>query len=201
MSVFGIPAANQELQRRRQVAQDQHGRRFFYFADKKSGDACTQFSPMFQAPWYPDQYAIRVVPDQAGRVEIDYDLIIRTRREERARYDIRVIEMANRFNVPNYDPKTDKPTAQMAHELGAPPLDDTIPRAARAGNKFVLGLRPYNPDKYPADVKLADALAIELPPRRALVDAAADAEEFADEDEIELEEPTRGRKRSRQTVG
>jgi hypothetical protein len=121
-------------------------------------------------------------------------------------YRTRSIEMANRFNVPDFDPDRDQPTAQMRHELGEPPLTDLIPRAANSGkgkgNGFILGTRPFDPNKA-GDVELAKALAREYPPRPTLVDEAADAALFADDDEDEVQEPPRrkaGKKQTREPV-
>ena len=185
---------NQEKMRRKQIAADQHGRKWFFWADKTSGDACTPFEPQFRAPWVPDQYAIRVVHDEPGRVTIDYDLMIRTRREEDARWRQREIEMANRFNVKDYEPG--HPTAQMRHELGPDPVSDVLPRAAKAGNGWILGTRAHDANK-PGDLTLAEALAREYPIRATVADATEDELEFGDEEAETEEQESRPRRKNR----
>lgn len=195
---IGIPAINQEKQRRHQQAFDQHGRKWTYHLDIKSGGACTPFYPAFNAPWLPDQRCIRIERDRPGALVIDYDQQVLQLRNAKTEYRTLLIRAANHFNVPNWNPDTDVPTAQMRNDIGEPPLPVEPVLAARKGNGFVLGLRPYDGNK-PGDVKLADALARWTAPARGIAAIGDEGEEFADEDEIE--EPTRGRKRSRQPVG
>lgn len=201
---LGIPALNQAAGRRHQVAFDQHGRKWSFWVDKKTGFSCTTPSPQFRAPWYPPSDIIRIDPETPGAVKIDYDPLLLQRREAHAAFRRLMIQAANHFNVPNWNPDRDAPTAQMKNDIGNPPLPIEPVLAAKAGNKFVLGLRPYQPEKYPADVKLAEALAIESAPPRGIDAIPADAiAQFADDvaDEAEALETPRGRKRSRQPVG
>ena len=197
---IGIPALNQEKQRRFQQAFDQHGRKWTFFLDIKSGGACTPFRPAFNAPWLPDQRCIKILRDRPGALDINYDEQILALKNAKAEYRQLMIRAANFFNVPNWNPDTDVPTAQMRNDIGEPPLPVEPVLAAKKGNGFVLGLRGFDPNK-PGDVKLSEALVRWTAPPRGIDAIGNEGDEFADEPVDEIEEPTRGRKRSRQPVG
>ncbi len=90
--------------------------------------------------------------------------------------------MADHFNVPNFDPENPEAyTAQMKRELGKGPLPIEPILAAKGGNGFVLGLRPFEP-KRAADVKIQLALeAYKLVPKKDDGAEFADVSEFVEE--------------------
>jgi len=185
--------------RRFQRATDQHGRKWNFFMDIKAGDACTPFRPEFLAPWYPDQRCIRVDPEARGAVNIDYDEQLRPLRVAHTDYRRLMIQAANFFNVKDFNPDRDEPTAQMKHDIGIPPLPLEPLLAAKKDNLFILGKRPYDANR-PGDVKLAEALhRWTAVASEVLVeeDASVFAEEYETVEEMEVPPRPKARKQSR----
>jgi len=201
VSATGIPALNQAKMRRHQSAFDQHGRKWSFWIDIKAGDACSPFRAEFQAPWYPDQRNIRVLQDRPGSVYIDYEEQLRGLVTARRAYRQLLIQAGAYFD-PNWNIERDEPTVKMLNDIGQGPLPDAPVRAAKAGNGFILGLRPFDPNRG-GDVKLAEALVKWNAVEQAVTDDM-DVAEFADEQQDPADEqvtvvaearPPRARKR------
>jgi hypothetical protein len=162
------------------VYTDQHGREWEGWGDVKAKlHPTTTLKPLFDAPWLPDQRLMTFSQRKPGEFVINYEAILAEgARAHEARRDL-VLQVADHFNVPGFDPDTDQPTAQMRRELGEGPLPLDPIVAALQGNKYVLGLRPFDA-KRPGDVKLKAALAhYAVKPRVALEPEFA--EDYTDE--------------------
>jgi hypothetical protein len=164
------------------VYTDQHGREWEGWGDIKAKlHPTSTLRPLFDAPWVPDQRYMTFSQRKPGEFEINYDAILgEIRRAHEARRD-HVLKVADHFNVAGFDPDTDEPTAQMKRELGEAPLPIDPVLAAKAGNGFILGSRPFDANR-PADVKLKTALAFYQVKRRVVDEGTEFADqEFADE--------------------
>lgn len=163
---------------------DQHGRIWFGFGDIKAKlHPATPLTPMgWEAPWYPNQAFARFGPKNPNTFTWDYDGMLAAGLEAEQRYRDLLFAAATHFNVPNFDPASDEPTAQMKRDVGEPPLPLDPIRAAKQGNGYILGLRPFD-ERRPGDVKLKAALErYQVNTHRVeLDDEFADGEEFADE--------------------
>lgn len=166
------------------VYTDQHGREWEGWGDVKAKlHPTSPLRLLVDAPWIPPQSSMRFSQRKPGEFVIEYDaLIAEHRRAEQARADL-TLEVATHYNVPNFDPDDPEAfTAQMKRELGKGPLPIEPLLAARAGNGYVLGLRPFD-EKRPGDVRLKAALEV----WNARTKVNMDGGEFADEEFAEPE--------------
>lgn len=175
---------SQASQREHMEYFDQHGRKWYGWGDVKAKlHPASHLTPAFNAPWLPNQGYARFGIKNPTRFTWDYDAMLADgRKAEKERRDLEFAAAAH-FNVPNWNPDRDPPTPQMLRDIGPGPLPLDPVRAARAGNGFILGLRPFDPSR-PGDVKLAAALAmLEVNTHRNDND-----DEFADDDVSEFAE-------------
>lgn len=174
---------------------DQHGREWVASGDVKAKlHPCSPLRPNFRAPWYPPTSIahFKFGLKNPTQFRIDYDGMLADARLALALRKELLFQAASHFNVPNYDPDTTPATAQMLRDVGpeAPSIVDLV-RACKAANGFILGSRPFDPNK-PGDVKLNDAIqALEV--KRGSGDDNPD--EFSDDEFAEEVEAPRKRGR------
>jgi hypothetical protein len=130
------------------VFTDQHGRKWEAVIEKNTGHPCSHVRPRFTAPYLPDQQYLTFDAHERSTLVIDYDRAIADRRDARKTYD----EMLYQFALGTYGdqaakylPPEGKPTEAMRRYVGATPPAPEIPEAAKAGNKWVLGLTDVKP--------------------------------------------------------
>lgn len=187
---------SQASQREHMTYTDQHGRTWEAYGDVKAKlHPASPLMPKFAAPWYPNQRYAQFGTKNPTQFTWDYEAMLSDAIEAHTRYRDLLLQAATHYNVPNWDPATQEPTAQMKRDVGQPPLPIDPIRAARAGNGYILGLRPFDPAR-PGDVKLRAALVQYEALSRALL---GDAREFADDTEF-ADEPVRRRRREVETV-
>ncbi len=192
---FLMTGWSQAQQREAMEYRDQHDRVWFAWGAVKAHlHPASPLSPQFQAPWYPDPGFFEFIPKKPGQFRINYDAMVSAGRAANRAYRDLKMKAAAHFNVPNYDPDTDQPTAQMVHDIGPEPLPLDPILAARAGNGYVLGLRDFDPKK-PGDVKIREALKRWYPAQPEDREGAEFADAEFSEAESEAILATRGRKR------
>lgn len=129
-------AKDQADGRRNGVVRDQHEREYFVVIEKATGDPCCAFQPKYEAPLYPEMGYCRVRKDEPNRFDIQYEAWIQ---DLRAAHQERRREEA-RFRAQRV---TDDVIAEM---LGPPPRPAAPVIAAKQGNRYVLGLRMFDPN-------------------------------------------------------
>ena len=171
---------SQAEQREFMTYTDQHGREWEAWGDVKAKlHPASPLLPRFNAPWLPSPHFARFGAKNPYLLTWDYDAMLADGMLAHEKYRQLTIDAASHFNVPNFDPENPaSTTAQMKRDIGDPPLPIDPIRAAKAGNGFILGLRPFDPER-PGDVKLK--LALEKFERKVF---AVDVSEFADDQEF-----------------
>lgn len=158
--------------RRCGVLRDQHDREYLAVIEKSTGDPCGPLQPKYDAPLYPEQAYCRVRVNEPSRFDIQYEAWIR---DLRAAHQERRREEA-RFRAQRV---SDDVIAEM---LGPLPRPVAPVLAAKQGNRYVLGLRLFDPHN-PKDRVLQEALATWVSP------AAPPDEDFGDEAFRDVEAP------------
>lgn len=148
----------QAKQRRYQHYQDQHGRQWGANIDIRNGHPVSQMEAKFVAPWYPEQQAVKILPDSAGmpwRVEVRYDDMIAQLTRAHTSYLDRMHTIGLELHGQAYDPE--HPTVLLRQRVGAPPKAVAPYAMARDGNAFLLGLAPFD-ETDPSHVAAAEAI-------------------------------------------
>jgi hypothetical protein len=184
---------SQEERRRMGFPRDQHGRKWEAVYDIIANAPCSALIPhRWSAPWLPpDAYFVfSSDPARDREVVIDYDRLVRDRQAARAEYD-RALKAEARKHGPSAHAMLEahtlpdgrkSPHPLLLEEVGPPPLSDVFARAARAGNKWVLGLRRPDGSAYPVTPWAEPHLHELDDPYANTVDAEADdaADAFPD---------------------
>jgi hypothetical protein len=124
--------------RRPQYMNDQHGRRWFADIEKRSGYPTGVIRPRFDAPWYPDQSALKIDPDTPNDIRIDYDALLAERLEGHREYHARAVEesASRRWTVPD-EGETYSKELQLIVGKPPQPLEPIV--AAMQLNSWILG--------------------------------------------------------------
>ena len=173
-------AWDQQQERRAGFFRDQHGRKYSAQIDKGTGDPVgflTMVEP-YGAPINPvnDPETWRCVPEEPGIIEVLYD-----RWEAKCEEATKLFQAEERrIALSLYGDKAmealESPTPALRRLTGIAPLSPLVIRAMRGGsketppskrnpNKYVLGLRPFDPEN-PIDVKIRAALHQDVDPVR-----------------------------------
>lgn len=139
------PMTGQPAQRRPALFKDQHGRTWFTIIDKRTGHPVDTMEPKFEAPWYPHQSYVRVLPDSLARpneVQIHYEEAIADLERAHANYQQALLNAGIELHGQMFDET--KPSLAVLHRVGKPPKPVAPYRAAQAGNTWILGLEPFD---------------------------------------------------------
>ena len=130
---------SQAKERRYQRMIDQHGRRWGADVEIKSGYPTGLIRPEFSAPFLPDQKYLTMNPEDMQDLQIDYERMLRDRREAHETYRR---EIARVCNVRGWDVPEDGAELpfQVTEIVGPPPEPVEPVLAAMQGNSYVLGL-------------------------------------------------------------
>src|SRR5690349_11061625 len=129
---------SQANDRRPQFMNDQHGRRWFADIEKRSGYPTGAIRPRFDAPWYPEQSALKVDPDRPMELRIDYDALLAERLEAHREFHQRAVEesASRRWPVPAEGETYSK---ELQLIVGKPPAPVEPIVAAMQENSWILG--------------------------------------------------------------
>lgn len=118
---------------------DPHGRKWWCMYDKRAGGPVGSFEPDgWTAPFMPPQQYL--VPDDEEHVlHIDYDRMLADNRVAHRSYRQQGVQLCAKLNLPVPKDGAAFPP-QVVQEIGEPPISPLPWRAARAGNRFALGL-------------------------------------------------------------
>jgi len=187
--------------RRPQTMVDQHGRKWFADIEKRSGYPVGPIRNRFDAPWLPDQAALRISPEEPNHIFIDYDWMLSQRQEAHRDYHARAVEesASRRWDVPK-DGTTYSRELQLI--VGKPPKPIEPIVAAMQGNKWILGLTTKVDERLTPFIETATAAREEmlrsLPDFRD-VDPYGDLEEAHDPDALGGQSAPVRRRRRRTT--
>lgn len=180
---------------------DQHGRRWFADIEKRSGFPVGPIRARFDAPWFPDQGALRISLEEPNRIFIDYEWLLSQRQEAHNDYHQKAVEesAARQWDVPERGQPYSR-NLQMI--VGKPPAPIEPVVAAMQGNRWILGLTkvvdqrltPFITDPHAK----REQLIAELPDFRD-VDPYGDLEEAYDPEALGGQ-TTPVRRRKRRTV-
>lgn len=146
----GIPAelGVQQKQRRGQEYTDQHGRTWWANIEIRTGHPTGgPIRPQFKAPWYPGSAYVTILPDSARKpwaCQIDYERAITEHLEARRAWDQAVIKWGIEMNGQQFD--RNAPSLEVLQRVGPRPVPAELYMACREGNRWILGLRAFNPD-------------------------------------------------------
>lgn len=164
--------------RRPQWMTDDHGRRWFADVEKRSGYPVGPIRPRFDAPWYPDQSALKIDPDDPSHIRIDYEALLAERQEAHALYHQRAVEEAASRQWPV--PELGEPyRRELQLIIGKPPQPIEPVVAAMQGNKYILGLTTR------VDPRLVEFIETPAHKHEQMLRALPD---FRDEELMDLEE-------------
>ncbi len=129
---------SQASTRRPATGSDQHGRPWSMQVGLKSGmPAGGPPQPLFTAPWYPDHQYVRVNPDNAAEIFIDYEAMFLRRNAKLAEYHERAVERAHQKSLPL--PKKGEYSAELISVCGSVPKPVQPVVAAMQENPWILG--------------------------------------------------------------
>jgi hypothetical protein len=174
--------------RRPQMLTDQHGRKWFADIETRSGYPVGPIRNRFDAPWLPDQAALRMTRDEPTRITIDYDWMLSQRQEAHADYHQRAVEEAASRQWPV--PALGEPyRRELQMIVGKPPRPIEPIVAAMQGNKWILGLTTVVDERLTPFIEMPNAAREEmlrsLPDFRDKdLDPYGDLEEEVDPDAI-----------------
>lgn len=107
-------------QRRFQKYTDQHGRAWTAWIETRSGAPCTPVTPSFASPIVPPQTYIRLVPDEPGKVFIDYPRWIAELRQADKEWQRRCHEVGIQLYKDQFNPAEPFNVAVL-NQVGARP--------------------------------------------------------------------------------
>lgn len=147
------------------VFTDQHGRKWEAPIEKATGHPCSHVTPKFTAPYLPDQQYFTYDNYERNKLTIDYDRAIADAKAAFTAWE----DLLYQFALASYRDKAGEamrePTPEMLRYAGAKPASYKIPEAAKAGNKWILGLTDVKPtwaqEHFPTRVS---TLPTDLPP-------------------------------------
>lgn len=136
-------APGQHLQRIRRTEReftDQHGRKFFAWADKATNAPIGEFQPMgFQPPWLPPMRFAKFRRDGDLFFAWQYDSMANELAGGSQAYYQEAIEFALQHNKP--EPEVGGPVHHsILFAKGKPPLSPAIPLSAKEGDPWILGV-------------------------------------------------------------
>lgn len=169
--------------RRNATLKDDHGRKWYCVVEHRSGDPVGPISPLFSAPWVPDQAYLKPDPAQRDRLIIDYATAIRERLEADANYQRQWNRAAT---ARTWDPKDPARAAALLELVGEPPAPWQPYKAAMDGNQWILGFTSRVDERVARFLPeiTAPAATIDALPSFADLDSFADEEEDADPDAL-----------------
>ena len=135
----------QRLQRTGREFTDQHGRKFFAWADKASNQPIGEFQPMgFQPPWLPPMRYAQFRRDGDLHFVWQYETLATEYADAAQRYYQEAITMAMEKNITNRDGSEIEIGGPVPMKirivLGKPPLSPAIPLACAQGDPWLLGV-------------------------------------------------------------
>lgn len=172
--------------RRPQYMTDQHGRRWFADVEIRSGYPIGPIRPRFDAPWHPDQSALKVDHNAPTEIRIDYDALLNERLEAHRDYHARAVEesASRRWPVPAEGETYSK---ELQLIVGKPPNPIEPIVAAMQENSWILG-RSKKPDaRLTKFIVTQEGLRQQL--FQSLPDLSDSSRVDADEVEAELSSP------------
>lgn len=180
---------SQRDHRRYMRYRDQHGREWGSLIEIATGEPTGVIEPIGEfariAPLFPPQKFIHTVPGRPYDLAIDYEAWLAELVDAHQAYKQLETQVGISLHGSAYD--ATKPSLEVRQIIGAPPLAMEPVKAARAGNKWALGLTAAVPSWARAFV------AAVRPPAEAFPDAEdeeyADAGEDPEQDEVEIERP------------
>lgn len=124
--------------RRPQYMTDQHGRTWFADVEIRSGYPVGPIRPRFDAPWHPDQSALKVDHEKPTQIRIDYEALLNERLEAHRDYHGRAVEesASRRWPVPTEGEVYSK---ELQLIVGKPPAPVEPIVAAMQENSWILG--------------------------------------------------------------
>lgn len=170
---------SQASMRRHVIAYDQHDREWSMSVENSNGMPVGLISPMFSAPWRPDQNYLRINPDNVTELWIDYPQMWRDRSAALAKYHQEAVDKAsaNKWPVPvkgDYDER-------IISTIGKPPSPLQPVEAAYQGNGWILGFRARPTTA--ADRLLAERWVLDTRVRAQTEAAMASGFDFRDRSE------------------
>lgn len=135
----------QRLQRVEREFTDEHGRKFFAWADKASNQPIGEFQPMgFDPPWLPPMRYVQFRRDGDLHFVWQYETLAAEYADAAQRYYQEAITMAMEKNITNWDGSEIEIGGPVPMKirivLGKPPLSPAIPLAAHKGDPWLLGV-------------------------------------------------------------
>lgn len=202
-------AKDQQEKRRPAILTDQWGRKYRTVLERATGDPVGALVPVLAAPLGPpdDPDCWRVHSDEPNRITLLYENWLSKLEAAHLQWRSQIGRFAQAMYGEKAAEAVEHPSAELLNTVGPKPFPLEPVLAAREGNKYVLGLRPFDP-KRPADVAVRNALdlyrASQNPLRAALPvsDGAWGDETPAPDEEAQVEaavaaveRPRRGRPR------
>ena len=116
---------------------DQHGRQWSWEGDNKSGMPTSILSPLFSAPFIPDNQFILVNPDNTSECYVDYPAMYRERAERLREHHRQAVAYAVKHKQPV--PAMGQYSDEITETVGAAPEALELVAAAAQENPWVLG--------------------------------------------------------------
>ena len=142
-------STGQDLERTWRTFIDQHERRWGASCAKKTGYPCEILQPQFKAPLEVPHPYLRMDPTDSRVVKIDYNTWIADIEASYQQWNDSVRKYAVQLGVQGTIQQIiDNPPPEILDLAGPKPTKSTTPvLAAKAGNKWVLGLSTVVPEK------------------------------------------------------
>lgn len=119
-------------QRRPATFYDHHGRPWHASVEKSTGEPVGLLEPLFAAPWIPPQSAVRTIPDQPGKLTIDYDKLIAEREEALLEWNRETVRLGRELYGSQFEVNGDLPP-ELRQIVGKPPESVVPILAAKQG--------------------------------------------------------------------
>lgn len=122
------------------TAYDQHDRPWHMSVEKSNGRPVGLISPLFSAPWMPDQKYLVINPDDSRELYINYPQMYRDRNAAMQAYHRDAVQKAtaNSWTTPTLGQYDEK----ILSTIGRPPAPVEPVVAAYQENGWILGTRP-----------------------------------------------------------
>lgn len=157
----------QVLERTFRFALDQHGRRWGANVHGRTHDPVERVKPQgWTAPYIPAPQFVKWRYDELDgryRIEIEYDADIRARREALTEWKKNLVRVGLQMNGSAFDAR--RPSPEVLQFVGPRPVPPEVPMAAKAGDRWVLGLSQAKPEwahQFFPDVEDDDAAFLAL---------------------------------------
>jgi hypothetical protein len=137
----------QAEKRRQMIFLDQHGRKWTAAIELRTGFPVGSVNPIgFETRFPIEQKYMRFFRNRPGYMEIDYDAMLRDRDASEGIYKQRIQAAARKLYGDKAGEALKKPTTELLEAAGTKPAPRERILAAKAGNKWVLGLTDLKPD-------------------------------------------------------